>query len=150
MSAGPDASPLSIRRATAADAAEIARLMTVLGHPSTAAEVAARWPAFVAQGNTAVVAARDDGTLGGVATLHRTAVLHRPKPVGRVTALVVDEALRGQGVGRRLMAAAEEELRGAGCGLLEITSNARRLDAHAFYERLGYERTSVRLVKTIG
>ena len=140
---------LAIRPATLADAAEIARLLTVLGHPATTEQVEVRWPSFVAEGNLAFVARRADGTLGGVVTLHRTTVLHRPRPVGRVTALVVDEDLRGRGVGKALVAAAEAELRGRGCGLLEITSNARRVDAHAFYERLGYERTSVRLAKTI-
>ena len=140
---------LAIRPATLADAAEIARLLTVLEHPATPEQVEARWPAFVAEGNVAFVAERVDGTLGGVVTVHRTTVLHRPRPVGRVTALVVDQELRGHGVGKALVAAAEVELRRRGCGLLEITSNARRVDAHAFYERLGYERTSVRLAKTI-
>ena len=140
---------LTVRHATATDAGEIARLLTVLGHPTTEDEVAARWPSFVAAGNGALVAAREDGTLGGVATLHHMVVLHRPRPVGRVTALVVDEGLRGQGVGKALMLAAEAELREAGCGLLEITSTARRVDAHAFYERLGYAKTSVRLMKDL-
>jgi GNAT superfamily N-acetyltransferase len=129
------------------DAPELARLLTALGHPTDAAGVAARWEEWAAEGNAALVAAREDDTLIGVATLHRTRVLHRPRPVGRITALVVDAAVRGQGIGRALMAAAEEALVQAGCGLVEITSNVRRVDAHAFYARLGYEQTSVRLVK---
>ena len=140
---------LAIRRATVADAAEVARLFTVLGHPTTAEEAAARWPRWAAEGNAAFVADGNDGRLAGVITTHRTTVLHRPKPVGRITSLVVDEALRGQGLGKALVAAAEVALKEAGCGLLEITSNLRRADAHAFYERLGYERTSLRLMKTL-
>jgi len=136
-----------VRAATARDAPEIARLLTVLGHPTAAESVAARWDEWSAAGNVALVVARDDGTLAGVATLHTMVVLHRPRPVGRITALVVDAPERGRGVGRALVAAAEGALAGAGCGLLEITSNARRADAHAFYERLGYERTSVRFMK---
>src|SRR5690349_18024886 len=69
------ATELTIRPATVRDAPEIARLLTVLGHPSTPDEVAARWPSFVAEGNLAFVADRNDGTLGGVATVHRTTVL---------------------------------------------------------------------------
>ncbi len=138
-----------VRAATARDAPEIARLLTVLGHPTAADAVSARWDEWAAAGNVALVVARDDGTLAGVATLHRMVVLHRPRPVGRITALVVDASERGRGVGRALVAAAEGALAGAGCGLLEITSNARRADAHAFYERLGYERTSVRFMKPL-
>jgi hypothetical protein len=48
-----------------------------------------------------------------------------------------------------LVEAAEVVFSGAGCGLLEVTSNDRLADAHAFYERLGFERTSVRLAKSL-
>lgn len=138
-----------VRAATAHDAAEIARLLTLLGHPTEAGTVAARWAEWAAAGNTALVAARPDGTLAGVATLHQMTVLHRPRPVGRITALVVDTAARGQGLGRALVAAAEAALAADGCGLLEVTSNVRRTDAHAFYEQLGYERTSLRFAKPL-
>lgn len=139
----------TIRFATIDDAAEIARLLTVLEHPTTTAQVIARWPAWTAQGNAALVADRGNGTLAGFCQLHTTHVLHRPKPLGRVTALVVDEAERGTGIGKALMRGAEEHCRASGCGLLELTSNTRRADAHAFYERIGYERTSVRLVRAL-
>lgn len=140
----------SVRPATDRDAPEIARLLTSLGHPTAAESVASRWGEWTASGNTALVVDGGDGTLAGVATLHHMVVLHRPKPVGRITALIVDETTRGRGVGRALVAAAEAELARAGCGLLEITSNARLVDAHAFYEHLGYQRTSARFAKMLG
>jgi GNAT superfamily N-acetyltransferase len=138
-----------VRRAREQDAPELARLLTGLGHPTEAGRIAALWAEWEGAGNSALAAVADGGSLLGVATLHSMLVLHRPRPVGRITALVVDEAERGRGIGRALVAAAEDALRRAGCGLLEITSNARLVDAHAFYEGLGYERTSVRLVKSI-
>ena len=136
-----------IRAAERSDAAEIARLFTVLGHPTDAAVLDARWAGWIAEGNSALVAVLPDSTLAGVATLHRMTVLHRPMPVGRVTALVVDTPYRGEGIGRTLVVAAEDILHRAGCGLMEITSNLKRADAHAFYERLGYDRTSLRFAK---
>lgn len=45
---------------------------------------------------------------------------------------------RGQGVGIAMMADAEERARAAGCRLIQLTSNATRGRARAFYERLGY------------
>ncbi len=89
------------------------------------------------------------GALLGVVTAHVTPVLHRPEPVGRLTALVVAEAARRRGVGRALVEAAEELVAARGCGLIEVTSNRRLVDAHAFYERLGYEATSLRFKKTL-
>jgi GNAT superfamily N-acetyltransferase len=141
--------PAAIRPAAEGDAPEVARLLTALGHPTAPEELAARWPGWRAAGNTALVVPRADGTLAGVATLHQMAVLHRPRPVGRITALVVDESARGRGIGRALVAAAEAALTDAGCGLLEITSNLRLADAHAFYDRLGYQRTSLRFAKPL-
>lgn len=138
-----------IRLATVRDAPELARLLTQLGHPTDAARVERCWDAWSAEGNAAYVAEGEGGALAGVLTTHRMVVLHRPKPVGRVTSLVVEESLRGRGIGRALMAAAEQALRDSGCGLVEITSNVKRADAHAFYESLGYERTSVRLARTL-
>ena len=141
--------PVPVRAATADDAPHVARLLMQLGHPVTTDDVVARWPAWEAEGNAALVAEGPDGRPAGIVTLHATRVLHRPHPVGRVTSLVVDASLRGGGIGRALMAAAEEALTRAGCGILEITSNVRRADAHAFYEHLGYERTSVRLSRLL-
>lgn len=139
----------TLRPAVPADAAELARLFTELGHPCTAAAIEARWASWSAAGNTALVAQGVDGGLLGVATLHRTDVLHRPRPVGRISALVVDARWRGAGIGRALVAACEREHRERGCGLLEVTSNLRRAEAHAFYERLGYDRTSYRFAKSV-
>lgn len=140
---------MRVRAATTADFAEIVRLLSQLGYPCSCEEIAERWIAWARDGNSALVADAGDGKLLGVGTLHLTRVLHRPHPVGRITALVVDESARGQGLGKVIVREAEVVLRNAGCGLLEITSNLRRTDAHAFYESLGYEKSSVRLYKNL-
>ena len=135
----------TIRPALEVDAGELARLFTLLGFPTNAGVILAQWTEWKAAGNLAFVAESAIGTLLGGITLHQMAVLHRPRPVGRITALVVDTSVRGQGIGRALVAAAEEALTASGCGLLEITSNMRLVEAHAFYERLGYERLDMRM-----
>jgi ribosomal protein S18 acetylase RimI-like enzyme len=136
-----------LRTATPGDAPEIARLLTVLGYPTDAASIATRWAKWRASGSSAIVAGGASAMLLGLVTVHTTIVLHRPKPIGRITSLVVDESARGRGIGRALVAAAEGASLRDGCGMLEVTSNVRRADAHAFYERLGFERSSYRFVK---
>ena len=138
-----------IREANEQDAPELARLLTALGHATDAAQVRERWMPWHDAGNSALVAARADGSLSAVATLHCTWVLHRPAPVGRITALIVDEADRGKGIGRALVARAEKLLADSGCGMLEITSNQRLVDAHEFYRHLGFEETSARFMKKL-
>jgi len=138
----------NIRAARLDDAAELARLFSELGHPATEHEIRTRWKTWEGDGNVGIVVEGAGGTLIAAATLHRTVVLHRPKPIGRISALIVDSRHRGEGIGRALVAHAERRFRDEGCGSLEVTSNMRRTDAHAFYQHLGYDLTSARFLKT--
>jgi GNAT superfamily N-acetyltransferase len=57
---------------------------------------------------------------------------------GQVEAVRVRDDQRGNGLGGRLMAWAIEESRRRGCALVQLTSDVTRVDAHRFYERLGF------------
>ena len=140
--------PPVIRDATLDDAPALVSLLEELGYPTTADVLAERMRAFAAAGERALVAAVD-GEVLGLITLHATPVLHRPTAVGRLTTLVVAARARGTGVGRALVAAAEQLLAERGCALVEVTSNRKRRDAHAFYEHLGYCETSLRFYKPL-
>jgi ribosomal protein S18 acetylase RimI-like enzyme len=54
--------------------------------------------------------------------------------------VVVDEAARGRGVGRALVAHAIERARAAGARTVELTSRPSRVAANRLYERLGFAR----------
>jgi GNAT superfamily N-acetyltransferase len=47
---------------------------------------------------------------------------------------------RGLGIGRAMMEFALAEARRRGAASIQLTSNKKRLDAHRFYERVGFER----------
>ncbi|SMF68341.1 GNAT family N-acetyltransferase [Allosphingosinicella indica] len=138
---------LAIRAATRADAPAIAALIDGLGYAADAEVVTARMLAVREARQHVLVAA--DGAVIGVLTTSVMHVLHRPKPVGRISMLVVSPERRGSGIGAALVAEAERLLAAEGCGLVEVTSNRRRVEAHRFYERLGYEHTSHRFGKTL-
>jgi GNAT superfamily N-acetyltransferase len=61
----------------------------------------------------------------------------------------VRDDLRGQGVGRRLLAAAEDIARREGCYRVQLTSRNVRLDAHRFYLANGFELTSQGFKKSL-
>ena len=103
---------------------------------------------MAAEGRVVLVAELGGAVIGCLSTSVMR-VLHRPAPVGRISMMVVDEALRSRGIGTALVRAAEHTLAAQGCYMVEVTSNVRRIEAHRFYERLGYEKTSVRLAKAL-
>lgn len=66
-----------------------------------------------------------------------------------VEAVRVRADLRGRGIGEALMAHAEARARAAGCGLIQLTTDGKRLAAHRFYERIGYTPSHVGMKKKL-
>jgi GNAT superfamily N-acetyltransferase len=58
-----------------------------------------------------------------------------------VEAVRVDASVRNRGLGARMMAFAHERAVEAGASVIQLTSNKTRVDAHRFYERLGFARS---------
>ena len=139
---------ISIRPASSRDGAAIARLIGQLEFDVGAEDVAERLAVMEAEG-LAVLVAELDGAVIGCLSTSIMRVLHRPAAVGRISMMVVDAGSRNRGIGAQLVRAAEETLRAQGCYMVEVTSHMRRGDAHRFYERLGYEKTSVRLMRML-
>jgi len=137
-----------VREARPADAPRLAQLIRYLGHEIDEKSVRKNLAALKKTGETPLVA-----TLGkdvvGLCGLKKQVVISRPAPLGRLTTVVVAQEAQGRGIGRMLVEAAEERLRRAGCKMVEVTSNDRRTEAHAFYGHLGYERTSMRFAKAL-
>jgi GNAT superfamily N-acetyltransferase len=139
---------LTTRDGRLEDAAAIAGLLTQLGYPCDDSDVEERIDRLQIVGDRIVVA-EVEGKVAGVAHLQVTPALERDAPVARIGALVVDEALRGQGVGRALVEAVETEARLRGCELIYLTTSEQRDDARAFYERLSFEPTGRRYSRTL-
>jgi GNAT superfamily N-acetyltransferase len=60
-----------------------------------------------------------------------------------IEAVRVASALRGQGLGRRILAQAIEIARARGCRSVELASHLSRTDAQRFYQQLGFARSHV-------
>jgi GNAT superfamily N-acetyltransferase len=77
--------------------------------------------------------------VGALAIVVVPNVAHQGRPYGLIENVVVDESVRGRGYGEMLMREAIETARRAGCYKVSLFSNKRRLDAHRFYEGLGFD-----------
>lgn len=138
MSTKVDQNAWTIRRARPTDAVRIASLSNQLGYRLTNDEYRKRIEALAGDPDHVVrVVDRGDEVIGW---LH--AFICPPLMAGReveIGGLVVDEAHRGRGIGRSLMAEAEQWARTRGCTAIRVRSNTVRTEAHVFYKRQGYE-----------
>jgi N-acetylglutamate synthase-like GNAT family acetyltransferase len=138
----------AVRDAREEDSAAIAALLGQLGYPTDAGAVEVRLRRLWELGDRVVVAELD-GRVIGLASLRDVPSIEYDTPAAQLASLVVDEAHRGAGVGRELVEAMEAEARERGCGALFLTTAEGRAEAHAFYERLGLERTGRRYAKRL-
>jgi GNAT superfamily N-acetyltransferase len=138
-----------VREAGPEDAVDVARLLGQLGYAAETAAVAARIERHRASGADVLFVAEVAAAVVAFASLHVSIALEYDGDAGKLSAIVVDEAVRGRGVGRALVDAVEAEARRRGCVLLFLTTNERRRDAHAFYRALGFEETGRRFAKPL-
>lgn len=72
--------------------------------------------------------------------------LHHCAFVAEMIELTVLPEFRSKGIGKALVEHAVTYARQADCAVIELRSNAKRLRAHRFYERLGFIKTHVSLM----
>jgi GNAT superfamily N-acetyltransferase len=133
------------------DAPAVARLCAELGYPASEERILGRCRALEGDEDHALLVAEDGaGAVVGWVHAHAPRLLLADSEA-EVLGLVVDEARRGGGIGRLLMAAAERWAMGRGCREVRLRSAVGRKDAHRFYEGLGYgvRATSLVLGKTL-
>ena len=141
---------LLIRAAEESDAASLSFLLSELGHPVDEAGAADRLRALSAAGPLfGAFVAVAGGEVVGVVTAFGTPVLHRLRPVGRISVLVVRSTHAGRGAGSALLRHAEAFLSALGCGRVELTSADHRVAAHEFYRHRGYDRQGLRFTRAL-
>ena len=133
---------VTVRRVSVEDAAAVAALSGQLGYAASADEMRARIETLFGCGESQVVlvACIQDGDatkLVGWIDFAITYHLQTP-PFVLIGGLVVQDGLRGLGIGSRLCEEAEAWTRALGISVLRVTSGSTRSDAHRFYLRDGY------------
>jgi GNAT superfamily N-acetyltransferase len=120
------------------DAADLARLSGQLGFPITTERAEARLRDVAGAPDHAVIVAESGGRVTGLIELRRVRLVTAWRQVD-VIAIVVDEELRGRGIGSRLLAEAERWAHDLRCGKLRVRSNNEREHAHSLYQRSGFQ-----------
>ncbi|MGW8377795.1 GNAT family N-acetyltransferase [Streptomyces sp. ODS28] len=86
-----------------------------------------------------VVAEREGAVIGTLQLTVIPGLSRRGASRGLIEAVRIHADARGTGLGTQLIEWAVTESRRLGCTVLQLTSDATRVDAHRFYERLGFE-----------
>jgi GNAT superfamily N-acetyltransferase len=132
---------ISIRPMTAEDVPVAQDLLAQLGYRMDVPEVRRRYEAIIGSEEHAVMVAARDGRVISLCHMYARPAFDKPPEV-IVQALVVDQAARGLGVGKLMMAAAEAWAERCGFKSVALASHISRSDAHTFYESLGYRNES--------
>jgi GNAT superfamily N-acetyltransferase len=137
-----------VRRAVADDVASIVDLIAAdqIGSQRDGGELAPYQAAFAAiDADPAqllvVVTEPSSAVIGTLQLTFIPGLSRRGAMRAQIEAVRVHHALRGQGIGGKLIAWAIEESRRRGCAVVRLTSDKRRQDAHRFYGRLGFVAT---------
>jgi ribosomal protein S18 acetylase RimI-like enzyme len=140
MTSAPTAGPITIRRATPADAPDVAAMVReIAAHEDQGAHVhvdQAQWRALLTRPEVLVLLAERDGAAVGYVSAVRQLYLWTGGDVLNLDDLYVRPGHRDGGVGRQLMCAlaalaARDEL------LIRWGMEVDNVDAQRFYSRLG-------------
>ena len=84
------------------------------------------------------VAVGSETEIVGFISCKGQSLLHHEGLVFEIQELIVTAAHQGRGVGRKLIDVLKSELTRLEAKSLEVTSNKRRKEAHAFYQSVGF------------
>jgi GNAT superfamily N-acetyltransferase len=88
-----------------------------------------------------VVAELDGDRVGTIQVTFVPGLNRRGMWKGLLEGVHISAAHRSKGLGAEMVDWALARCKARGCGMAQLTSNKKRLDAHRFYERLGWKKS---------
>ena len=136
---------ISIRAAELKDIPSLKRLFLQLGYKADTANIEQR--ISEPHDTLCILVAESDQHVCGVIVMNFIRPVHENNTWALISALVIDEASRGKGVGQQLLIASERIAAIHKCSQIELSSSEKRIRAHTFYENNGYKEVRKRFVK---
>lgn len=90
------------------------------------------------KGNCILVAVEEDELLGFLQLTIIPSLSQMGMKRAHIEGVRVDKKFRGKRIGKKLFEYAFKYAKEANCGMVQLTTDKTRKDAHRFYERLGF------------
>lgn len=142
-------SEVILREARYEDSIELAYLMGELGYPTKPEEMTERLETLLPNPAYACFVASVNDQVIGMIGLTKGIYFEKNGCYARISALVVSEEFRGNGIGKQLVHYGEEWAKEQGCTAILLNSGKHRTDTHEFYRSLDYDDTGLRFIKVM-
>ena len=137
-----------IRQAQINDTRSISNLLAQLGY-DTAVSKTEMLISKSLNGDNNIYVGLLDGSVVGVISFIYFDYFPSAEKLCRITAIVVDEEVRGSGIGSKLINYVKLKALGEKCNMLEVTTSLRREKTQAYYESIGFQKTSYKYVQRL-
>jgi GNAT superfamily N-acetyltransferase len=126
------------RQITAQDALAITNLSAQLGYPLSEEQIHQNIQTILAHNDLNAFVATDDNKVVGWIGVAQVFMIES-LPYCEINGLVIDENYRGKGIGKLLIERARQWAKKNGNDKLRLRCNVKRLEAHKFYQHLGFK-----------
>jgi GNAT superfamily N-acetyltransferase len=140
---------MSIRSAQSSDGPAIEQLLDQLGYTGTSRFLPQKLARMLADPDERILVYETAAGVVAFVSVHFVPQIAVTGDFARISYFSVDDSVRGQGIGREMedyiVMLAEER----GCDRIEVHCHERRVDAHRFYFRQGFEESPKYLMKRL-
>ncbi len=140
---------MTIRKAVPSDARAVAGLIGQLDYDITLESIRKKIENFSRDENALLLVYLVDGAVAAFISLFFIPQIALEGSFARISYFCVDEKYRGRKIGEAMENYCVEESRRRGCDRIELHSHSRRVDAHRFYKKHGYEESPKYFIKKL-
>ena len=140
---------MSIRSAQAGDGPAIEQLLDQLGYTGTTGFLPKRLEGMLADPNERLLVYETTAGVIAFISVHFIPQIAVAGDFARISYFSVADSVRGQGIGREMEEYAVMLAKERGCDRIVVHCHTRRVDAHRFYFRQGYEESPKYLMKRL-
>lgn len=127
-----------IREAKAEDWKAISELLEQLGYPETETFMQEKIEKLILHPDEKLLVFEEDHKVVACISMHYIPQLGLVGDIAIISYLVVSNAIRSKGIGRKLEEYCTDLARKRNCDRIQVHCHSRRTEAHRFYARQGY------------